>query len=38
MLGASKGTAITVRTSGAQASALADALADLVRNRFGEDY
>ncbi len=38
MLGASKGTSITVRTSGTQAGALADALADLVRNRFGEDF
>ena len=38
MLGASKGTSIVVRTSGAQAGALADALAELVRNRFGEDF
>lgn len=38
MLGASKGTAITVRTSGDQAEALCQALDDLVRNRFGEDF
>ncbi len=38
MLGASKGTSIIVRTSGAQAGPLAEALAELVRNRFGEDF
>ena len=38
MLAASRGTSIEVRTSGAQAQALADALEALVANRFGEDY
>lgn len=38
MLAASKGTSITVRTSGSQADALAGALANLVANRFGEEY
>lgn len=38
MLAASKGTTITVRTSGLQAEALAGALASLVSNRFGEEY
>jgi len=37
MLAASKGTTIEVETSGAQADALADALANLVAARFGED-
>lgn len=37
MLAASKGTTIEVETSGAQADALADALAELVAARFGED-
>jgi phosphocarrier protein HPr len=37
MLAASRGTSITVATSGDQAEALAQALADLVSNRFGED-
>ena len=37
MLAASRGTSIEVRTSGPQAAALADALAALVANRFGED-
>jgi len=36
MLAASNGTSITVKTDGAQAQALADALKDLVNNRFGE--
>lgn len=36
MLAASRGTAITVRTSGPQADALADALDRLVADRFGE--
>ena len=38
MLAASRGTSIEVRTSGAQADALADALQALVANRFGEDF
>ncbi|MDT8854506.1 HPr family phosphocarrier protein [Paracoccaceae bacterium Fryx2] len=38
MLAASRGTSIEVRTSGADAEALAEALAALVANRFGEDY
>ncbi|MEZ5911310.1 MAG: HPr family phosphocarrier protein [Paracoccaceae bacterium] len=38
MLAASRGTAIDVTTSGAEADALADALQGLVENRFGEDY
>lgn len=38
MLAASRGTSIEVRTSGAEAEVLADALETLVANRFGEDY
>jgi phosphocarrier protein len=38
MLAASRGSSIEVRTQGAQAAALADALEALVANRFGEDY
>lgn len=37
MLAASKGTSIEVRTSGADAAGLADALEALVADRFGED-
>ncbi|RVV97505.1 HPr family phosphocarrier protein [Mesobaculum littorinae] len=37
MLAASKGTTIEVRTSGAEALRLADALEALVADRFGED-
>ena len=37
MLAAAKGTTIQVRTSGQEASALADAIAALVAERFGED-
>jgi phosphocarrier protein HPr len=37
MLAASKGTSIEVQTSGPDALALADALAVLVADRFGED-
>ncbi len=37
MLAASKGTFIEVETQGAQSIELADALQDLVANRFGED-
>ena len=37
MLAASKGTSIEVQTSGPEAEALADALATLVADRFGED-
>jgi phosphocarrier protein len=37
MLAASKGTTIEVRTSGADADALADAIEALVADRFGED-
>ncbi|MCU0802247.1 MAG: HPr family phosphocarrier protein [Rhodobacteraceae bacterium] len=38
MLAASRGTSIEVTTSGVDAASLADALALLVANRFGEDY
>ena len=38
MLAASRGTSISVVTSGAQAEALADALEDLVANKFGEEF
>ncbi len=37
MLAASKGTQISVATSGPDAARLLDALCALVRNRFGED-
>ena len=37
MLAASRGTTIEVRTSGAQATELAQALEALVATRFGED-
>ena len=37
MLAASKGTTIEVETSGPDADKLADALAALVSNRFGEE-
>ncbi len=37
MLAAAKGCTIEVETSGSQAEALADALEELVANRFGED-
>lgn len=36
MLAASRGTEITVRTSGAEAEALMEALSALVADRFGE--
>ena len=38
MLAASRGTSIDVRTTGAEAAKLADALEALVANRFGEDF
>ena len=38
MLGAARGSQITLRTRGPQAEALADALATLVANRFGEEF
>ncbi len=38
MLAASRGTEIMVRTSGAQADALMDALAQLIEDRFGESF
>jgi phosphocarrier protein len=38
MLAASRGTSIEVRTSGAQAVELADALETLVADRFGESF
>jgi phosphocarrier protein len=38
MLAASRGTSIEVRTSGAQATELADALETLVSDRFGEAF
>ncbi|WP_151717385.1 HPr family phosphocarrier protein [Gemmobacter serpentinus] len=37
MLGASRGTHIDVSVSGTQATELAEALAQLVANRFGEE-
>ena len=37
MLAASRGTSISVTTSGVQAEALAETLAALVADRFGED-
>lgn len=37
MLAASKGTYIDIETTGPDAEALADALAALVANKFGED-
>ena len=37
MLAASRGTEITVRTSGAEAEALMEALSALVADRFGEE-
>ncbi len=37
MLAASRGSEIAISVSGAQASELADALTDLVAQRFGED-
>ena len=38
MLAASRGTTIEVRTTGAEAGKLADALEALVAARFGEEY
>ena len=38
MLGASKGTTIEIRVSGDDAESLANALEELVGNRFGEKY
>ena len=38
MLGASRGTQISVMTEGAEAEKLLSALQTLVANRFGEDY
>lgn len=38
MLAGSKGTSITVHTSGPEAEKLADAIEALVANRFGEEY
>jgi len=38
MLGASRGSTITIRTRGEAAEALIEALAALVANRFGEDF
>lgn len=38
MLAASRGTAIAVATSGPQAEPLAEALKQLVADRFGEEY
>jgi phosphocarrier protein len=38
MLAASKGSSIHVTTSGTEARELADALRDLVSNRFGETF
>ena len=38
MLAASRGTSIHVKTMGAEAEVLAEALAGLVAARFGEDY
>lgn len=38
MLAASRGTSIEVRTSGAEADKLADALQTLLADRFGEEF
>ncbi|MFZ8940404.1 MAG: HPr family phosphocarrier protein [Gemmobacter sp.] len=38
MLGAARGTAIEVETSGVEAEALIEALAELVADRFGEGF
>lgn len=38
MLAASRGSSIEIVTAGPQGQALADALAALVADRFGEDY
>ena len=38
MLAASRGTSILVKTSGTQEAALLDALDQLVKNLFGEDF
>jgi phosphocarrier protein len=38
MLGAARGSTITIEAEGPQAAELASALAALVANRFGEDY
>jgi len=38
MLAASRGTEIHVRTAGAQAEALMDALGQLLEDRFGESF
>jgi phosphocarrier protein len=38
MLGAARGSEISVKTSGAQAADLLDALDQLVQNLFGEDF
>jgi phosphocarrier protein HPr len=38
MLAASRGSEIVVRTEGAQAEALMDALAELLESRFGEGF
>ena len=38
MLAASRGTSIEVRTSGAEADKLAQALTALIAAKFGEDY
>jgi phosphocarrier protein HPr len=38
MLAASRGTEIVVRTEGAQAEALMEALAELIESRFGEGF
>jgi len=38
MLAASRGTSIEVKTSGPDAAALDGALAELVADRFGEDF
>lgn len=38
MLAASRGTSIEIRTTGAEADPLAEALDALVANRFGEEY
>ncbi|SEN73195.1 phosphocarrier protein [Pseudorhodobacter antarcticus] len=38
MLAASRGTSISVKTSGSQSEPLMDALETLVKNLFGEDF
>jgi phosphocarrier protein HPr len=38
MLGASKGTSVSVTTAGPEADKLAEALRNLIDSRFGEEF